>query len=188
MASLPWVTGTALAAITLLEPFPARYRSRGETQQTLSGQTRQLGFYESIRANISWAPPPAVYSIWFVLYVLMAIAHTLWVVNAEPVSSTAHYNAVWIVYFVHLFFNKIWSFLFFGLRSRLGVTLGLVDIVITAALAIAQLVLYATYGAPVLTYVFWSVYLAWVLFASALSVAIFTKRSVLSYGNERKYQ
>lgn len=192
-AIIPWATGTAVTALTLLEPFRVQYRggSAMPSRSTLAttgdaSKPKTLDFYSSIQKAVPWAPPRGVFAIWFLLYLFIAIAHTFWAIDAEPVTDTRLYRAIWIVYFVHLFFNKIWSLLFFGMQSRIGVVLGMFDILIVLALAVAQMVLYGIYGAPVVTYVLWGIYLAWILFATVLSIAIAIERNELSYPSYAK--
>lgn len=183
-AIIPWVAGTAVVTLTLLEPFPVRYRGppAAAARTTLDPNKPALDFYGSIRAALpNLAPPRAVFAIWFVLYLFIAIAHTFWAIHAEPVADPALYRAIWIVYFVHLFFNKIWGMLFFGMQSPAGITLGFIDILLVFALALAQIVMYIVYGAPVVTFVFWGLYFAWIFYATLLSGAIFAKRDELSY-------
>jgi len=194
-AAIPWFGGTALAAITLLEPFSVPYRDQSGSRRasaTLEDMTEErapstnMGFYESIRANVCFAPPPWIFAIWTVLYLAMSIAQTYWALAAEPVVDSDLYLAIWVVYFVHLFFNKIWSAIFFGFQSEAGVIIALIDILLVLGLAITQLVLYWMYGAPAVTYVLHSIYLVWILFATVLSIAIFAQRKKLSYSRRYK--
>ena len=185
-AIIPWVAGTAVVALTLLEPFPVRYRGppAAAVRTTLEPAKPALDFYGSIRAALpNLAPPRAVFAIWFVLYLFIAIAHTFWAIHAEPVADPTLYRAIWIVYFVHLFFDKIWGMLFFGMQSRAGVTLGFVDILLVLGLAVAQIVMYISYGAPVVTFVFWGLYFMWIFYATLLSGAIFVNKDKLSYAS-----
>jgi len=169
--------------------FSVAYSSVRETVSTRTtlatvdddGPTQTLDFYGSIRQNVSFAPRPLAYSSWVIWYLFMAIAHTYLFIKAEPVSSSGLYIAIWIVFFVHLFFNAIWSTLFFGMQSRRCVGLALGDIILVFLLAITQIVLYAVYCSPVVTYVLWSLYLLWLLFATILSIAIFMVRDRLAY-------
>jgi translocator protein len=112
----------------------------------------------------AWNPPNWVFGpVWTMLYIMMAMAAWLvwkrggWADQALPLS----------LFLAQLFFNALWSPLFFGLRHP---ALGLVDIVLL------WLALLATVGA------FWKArplagalllpYLAWVTFAAVLNFAL----------------
>ncbi len=118
-------------------------------------------FYSRL-AQPSWAPPPWVFGpVWTLLYTLMAVA--LWRVWNRP---RAPVGAI-ILFIAQLAVNAAWSWLFF--RWHLG-TLAFGWIVLLLALILATLA------------AFWSVqraaalllvpYLGWVVFATALSWAI----------------
>ena len=108
-------------------------------------------------------PPNAAFPIaWGILYTLMAVA--AWLVWRRDHPGR---RAALTAFFVQLVINVLWSFAFFGAHSPL---LGLVVIV----LLIAAIVWTIRAFAPVSRPAAWLLapYLAWVLFATALNLAI----------------
>lgn len=178
---IAWIAGTAVGALTLFEWIPVDYSRpsrRMTTVEDVQNPGRKADFYGAIRSAVSWAPPRGVYGpVWFVLYVLMSVAFGYWwLASAGGATDIVLHRAVWITYFVSLLFNKLWTFLFFGLRSRMGLVLAAVDALLILASAIAVVWLFHCDGAPVVTLVLWYIYIAWLAFASALSIAIAAKR------------
>lgn len=111
-----------------------------------------------------WAPPAAIFGpVWTFLYLLMAVAAWLvWRVNGFAAARTAL-----CLYLVQLFFNGLWSWLFFGWQQG---ALALADIVLLWVLILTTIIR------------FWSInplagilllpYLAWVSFATVLNHAV----------------
>lgn len=112
-----------------------------------------------------WNPPGAVFGIvWTILYVLMAVA--AWLVARRGLAEPGVRVAV-VLYVVQLLLNLAWTAVFFGFE-RPGWALaeiGLLAVAITATIwAFARVSAAAAWLlAP---------YLAWVLFASSLNLAI----------------
>ncbi|MBI5230808.1 MAG: tryptophan-rich sensory protein [Coriobacteriales bacterium] len=120
-------------------------------------------FYQSL-AKPAWAPPAGIFGpVWSVLYTLIAVSAFLvvrdlgWRRARGPVA----------VYLVQLGVNALWTWIFFAWRSGLA---ALVDIVLLLGLVIVMLVLFwrvrPVAGALILPY------LAWVTFASALTLSV----------------
>ena len=110
----------------------------------------------------SFNPPNGVFApVWTALFVLMAVA-------AWRVYRHAGFGAAIALWLAQLVFNAAWSPLFFGLH-RIG--LALADIVVLLALILATSIAFfridRTAAALLLPY------LAWVAFATALTLAIF---------------
>ena len=113
-------------------------------------------------AKPSFNPPNGVFApVWTALFVLMAVA-------AWRVYRHAGFGAAIALWLAQLVFNAAWSPLFFGLH-RIG--LALADIVVLLALILATSIAFfridRTAAALLLPY------LAWVAFATALTLAIF---------------
>lgn len=113
----------------------------------------------------SFSPPNWIFGpVWITLYVLMGISvYLVWQKVEE--NKTAE-GALWL-FWVHLFFNAIWSIIFFGLQNP---GLAFINIIIIWLLIIALMIKFwkinrwATY---LLT-----PYLVWVSFASVLNYFI----------------
>ena len=59
----------------------------------------------------SWTPPGWVFApVWSILYIMMAIA--VWRIYRTEPKKKLHFIA-YILFFIQLFFNGLWSFLFF---------------------------------------------------------------------------
>jgi benzodiazapine receptor len=111
-----------------------------------------------------WTPPPFVFGpVWTILYLLMAIA--LWLVWKEPVAKSK--KTAYTFFSLQLFFNLIWSGLFFALRSPL---MGLIDILILYGFIIATMVSFYRIK-PLAAYLLIP-YLCWVSYAITLNAAI----------------
>lgn len=111
----------------------------------------------------SWNPPSWVFGpVWTTLYVLMGVA--AW--RAWRAGGSAAPRLVRL-YFVQLFFNALWSVLFFGLKQPAW---ALADIVVLWGLLVwLQVGLWRSdRGAGAL----WVPYVLWVSFATALNAAI----------------
>lgn len=114
----------------------------------------------------SFNPPSFAFGpAWLVLYALMGTAsYLIW----EKGSHRKDVKKALRLFGIHLFFNGIWSILFFGLRSPI---LGLIDITVLWFLIV------------ILVYKFWKIdnfagllllpYLTWVSFAAILNYYIF---------------
>jgi tryptophan-rich sensory protein len=111
----------------------------------------------------SWNPPSWVFGpVWTTLYVLMGVA--IW--RAWRAGGPAATRLVRL-YFVQLFFNALWSVLFFGLKQPAW---ALADILVLWVLLVwLQAGLWRSDRAAG---ALWVPYVLWVSFATALNAAI----------------
>jgi len=108
----------------------------------------------------NWAFPVA----WTYLYITMGIASWLvWI--KKPVSNLV--KPALILYGIHLFFNLIWSYLFFTLRNP---ELALAEIIILWGLILVMTIRFFSISKPA-GYLLIP-YLAWVSFATILNGSI----------------
>ena len=120
-------------------------------------------FYAAL-AKPGWAPAPWVFGpVWTVLYTLIAIG--AWMVVGYEGWRGARLQL--ILYGVQLVVNASWTWLFFALHSGSG---AFVDIVALVVLIIATLI--AFWRVRPLAGALLAPYLAWVMFASALTWSI----------------
>jgi tryptophan-rich sensory protein len=111
-----------------------------------------------------WAPPGAAFGpVWTLLYAMMAVA--AWVVWQRREIRAARIALLFFV--AQLFFNALWSWLFFGWSKG---ALSFLDIVLLWTLIVITLVLF--WRIRPLAGMLLVPYLAWVTFASALNYAI----------------
>jgi translocator protein len=111
----------------------------------------------------SWNPPSWVFApVWTILYTMMAVA--AWLVWKQGNARTAL-----ILFFAQLALNFAWSMLFFGARSP---GLGLIDI-IAMWIAISATIFAFAMKSRLAAFLMVP-YLAWVSFALALNVAIYS--------------
>ncbi len=108
-------------------------------------------------------PPDYVFApVWTLLYLLMGVSFFLiWNIknnNKKPAVA---------VYFIQLFFNFLWSAVFFGLRNPLA---GLFDIILLQALIAVTILFFHRIHAKA-SYLLIP-YLGWVTFASVLNFSI----------------
>jgi tryptophan-rich sensory protein len=120
-------------------------------------------FYASL-AKPAWAPPGWLFGpVWTVLYVLMGVA--AWLVWRRAGWSGA--SGALSLFLVQLLCNAAWSWIFFAWRRG---ALAFADIVLLLALIVATMLAFArVHGLAALLLL---PYLAWVLFATALTYAI----------------
>jgi len=107
-------------------------------------------------------PPSWVFGpVWTTLYILMSVA--LWIVwnNSSD-------KKVLQVYFYHLFFNAIWSVIFFGFHQ---VLIALIDLIIILAFIIWLMKIY--YQINKISFVLMIPYLLWSSYALVLNATIF---------------
>jgi benzodiazapine receptor len=115
----------------------------------------------------SFNPPNRIFGpVWTVLYALMAVA--AWRIWKLP-SSTLRMRGLRL-FWVQLVLNFAWSFLFFG-AHRIGLA-GIEIILLWAAILAATIVFFRL---DRLAGAFFSLYLAWVSFASVLNLSIWLK-------------
>jgi translocator protein len=120
-------------------------------------------FYASL-AKPAWAPPGWLFGpVWTVLYVLMGVA--AWLVWRSAGWSGA--SGALSLFLVQLLCNAAWSWIFFAWRSG---ALAFADIVLLLVLIVATMLAFArVHGLAALLLL---PYLAWVVFATALTFAI----------------
>jgi translocator protein len=112
----------------------------------------------------TWAPPGWLFGpVWTVLYVLMGIA--AWLVWRT--AGWAGAAGALTLYLVQLVCNASWSWVFFAWRRG---ALALADIVLLLGLIVATIVAFARVDR--LAAVLLLPYLAWVMFATALTYAL----------------
>lgn len=109
-----------------------------------------------------FSPPNWLFGpVWTLLYILMGIAcYRVW-------TSAKNHRTAMTLYWVQLFFNAIWSPLFFGLRSP---GLGLIDIFVMVILITWTMISFFRIDQKA-GYLLIP-YLGWVSFATALNTAI----------------
>jgi len=112
-----------------------------------------------------FTPPNWLFApVWTALYFIMAIAaYLVWQkgIKAEGVKKAL------ILFLMQLLLNGLWSIFFFGLRSPL---LGLMDII--ALIIVLTLTIFKFYKINKIAAYLLLPYLLWVLYATALNLAI----------------
>lgn len=113
-----------------------------------------------------FAPPNWVFApVWITLFTLMGIAvYIIWQSGPEKRDVRIAIG----IFCVQFFFNVIWSFLFFGLKSPL---LGFIDILILWVMIVVTL--WAFYRVKKSAAYLLIPYIAWVTLASALNGAVY---------------
>ena len=107
-------------------------------------------------------PPSWVFGpVWTTLYIFMSIA--AWVVWNKSLD-----KKVLQIYFVHLFFNAIWSIIFFGFHQIL---IALIDLGIILVFIIYLMKIY--YQINKISFVLMTPYLLWSSYALVLNTTIF---------------
>lgn len=114
----------------------------------------------------SFNPPSWLFGpVWTILYILMAIS--LYLILQKP-SSTERSKGLTFFY-IQLFLNAIWSFLFFGLRNPLS---GLIEIVVLLFMIAVTIISFHKVN-PIAAALLYP-YVAWVSFATLLNYFIYT--------------
>lgn len=113
----------------------------------------------------SFSPPNWLFGpVWTILYILMGVSiYLVW----QKVDKNKESKEAFKLFWIHLFFNGIWSLIFFGLRNPL---LAFIDIIIIWSLIIVLMIKFWKVSR-------WSTYLLipyflWVSFASVLNLTI----------------
>ena len=129
----------------------------------LASQYEPGGWYQEI-AKPSWTPPGWIFPIvWTALYLMMSIA-------AWKVWRTGKLQKVIVplgFYFLQLFFNGLWSWMFFG-NQMIG--LALLDIILLLIAIILTTIIFWKYNR--VSGLLFIPYLLWVAFASVLNFSI----------------
>ncbi len=110
----------------------------------------------------SYNPPSWVFGpVWTTLYIFMSIAiWKIWINYYD--------KKIMVIYFVHLFFNAMWSVLFFGFHF-IGVAL--IDLIIILFFIIALIKIY--YKKDIISFYLMIPYLLWSSYALVLNTSIF---------------
>ena len=107
-------------------------------------------------------PPSWVFSpVWTTLYILMSVA--IWIVWSKTSN-----KKILQLYFVHLFFNGIWSIIFFGFHQ---IFIALIDLGIILVFIIWLMKVY--YQINKISFVLMIPYLLWSSYALVLNATIF---------------
>ena len=107
-------------------------------------------------------PPSWVFGpVWTILYIFMSVA--IWVIWNNSLN-----KKILQVYFVHLFFNAIWSIIFFGFHQIL---FALIDLGIILIFIIWLMKIY--YQINKISFVLMIPYLLWSSYALVLNTTIF---------------
>ena len=107
-------------------------------------------------------PPSWVFGpVWTTLYILMSLAAWLaWKQTSD--------KKILQIYFIHLFFNSIWSVIFFGFHQ---IFIALIDLGIIIIFIIWLMKIY--YQVNKISFLLMTPYLLWSSYALMLNVAIF---------------
>lgn len=144
-----WILGTSVAAVS----------------GAVTAQAAQA-FYGELNKP-KWAPPPWLFGpAWTVLYVLMAVA--AWRVWSAFGFAGARNEL--ILYFVQLAFNAGWSWFFFVRRSGAQAT---IEVSFLLSSVIATMVAFGLRDQ--LAGLLFVPYVAWVSFATALTVSVWRR-------------
>ena len=107
-------------------------------------------------------PPSWVFSpVWTALYILMSVA--IWIVWNKTSN-----KKILQLYFVHLFFNAIWSVIFFGFHQ---IFVALIDLGIILIFIIWLMKIY--YQVSKISFLLMTPYLLWSSYALILNATIF---------------
>ena len=107
-------------------------------------------------------PPSWVFGpVWTVLYILMSVA--IWIVWRKTSD-----REILQLYFVHLFFNAIWSIIFFGFHQ---IFIALIDLGIILVFIIWLMKIY--YQINKISFLLMMPYLLWSTYALVLNTTIF---------------
>jgi tryptophan-rich sensory protein len=123
-----------------------------------------MTWYQSLKKPFL-SPPDYVFApIWNVLYLTIAISlWKFWITKTKKSKKLA-----FTLFFTQMFFNAIWTFLFFYLQS---IFLGLLDIILLDISIIFTIILFSRislFSALILI-----PYALWVLFATYLNISYF---------------
>ena len=110
----------------------------------------------------SFNPPSWVFGpVWLTLYILMSIA--IWRIWIK-----FYYTKILQIYFVHLFFNMIWSIIFFGFHQ---IGLALIDLIIILIFIIILMRIYLKKDK--ISFYLMTPYFLWSFYALILNFTIF---------------
>jgi benzodiazapine receptor len=141
--------------LCLALPLGVGYVSSIFTQSSIAD------WYLQLIHPVGTPPAQAFRVVWTLLYVMMGLS--LWSASQAQTAKQAY-----ALFYLQLFFNLLWSFLFFGMQSIL---LGLIDILlidVTLAATIWSFWRYSKIAALLLV-----PYFLWVLYATYLNISLF---------------
>ena len=124
-----------------------------------------IGSWYAQLSKPSFNPPNWVFGpVWTLLYILMGIA--LYLIWRLPASETR--NKALLIFFVQLFLNFCWSFLFFYFHQ---IGFALTDIILLWITILLTIISFSRFN----TTATWLLvpYIAWVSFATILNAAIY---------------
>ena len=126
--------------------------------------TNSNSWYSTINKPI-FNPPSWIFGpVWIILYTLMGIsAYLVW--KEWGISIIAKYAT--ILFFVHLLFNTLWSFLFFGMNNPM---LAFFDIIFLWIMILVLIIM--NYQINKMAAYLLMPYILWVSFASVLNFYI----------------
>lgn len=114
----------------------------------------------------SFAPPSWLFpTVWTLLYILMGVSAYLAEVNSKP---SKERTRAFVFYYAQLFFNFLWSFIFFSIRAYLAAFLWLLIMWVLILLTAVSFYKIKKTAAYLLV-----PYLAWVAFAGVLNYSIY---------------
>ena len=149
-------TNKSLFIIFLLIPLAA-----GALSALFSGN--MSGSYASF-AKPSFAPPGILFPIvWTILYLLMGVSSYIIVQSDHPDKRPALR-----IYFLQLFFNFMWSILFFGLSNYLLAFFWLMPLILLIIIMIVRF-----YKISPIAACLQIPYLLWCIFAAILNFAVY---------------
>lgn len=121
-------------------------------------------WYQNILLKPDWTPSGQLISgIWTLLFFLMALA--MWLVSRRR--NFKDYLIPLLIFLAQLFFNVLWSFLFFGIKSPGWALLDLSALLFMIGLTIMVFYPFSKFSAVLLV-----PYFGWVMFAGVLNLQI----------------
>ena len=110
----------------------------------------------------SYNPPSWIFGpVWTILYIMMSISiWKVWIDHND--------KKILLIYFIHLFFNSIWSVIFFGFHS---IGYALINLIIILTFIIILMKIY--YNKNLLSFYLMVPYLLWSSYALILNTSIF---------------
>ena len=111
----------------------------------------------------SFAPPAILFPIiWTILYILMGLSYGI---LAKENSVT---KDIKIIYYAQLFFNALWSIIFFWLKWRFIAIIWIIFLDILVLMMIIKMI-----NQKKITGIIQIPYLIWIIFATILNIAIY---------------
>lgn len=126
------------------------------------------GWYASL-VKPSFNPPSWIFGpMWTLLYILMGISvYLVWSSSSSSLFNKKNNKTAVYLFWIHLFFNAIWSMIFFGMQN---IGLAMLDILIIWTFIVVLIIKFWRIN-KVSAYLLIP-YLLWVSFASLLNFSI----------------